>query len=66
MFLTEADATEKDIVAVLCENMGLKQGQGSGLVPVLALLYWRGAFGIVVGRRFATTSGERRAEPGWC
>ena len=45
VYLTEADAMERHMVAVLCENMGLKEGQGSGLVPVLALLYWRGAFG---------------------
>ena len=44
-FLAEADTTEKEIVAVLCDNMGLKQGQRSRLVRVLALLYWRGAFG---------------------
>ena len=43
-YLTEADATEKEGVTALCENMGLKPRHRTRVVRLLALMYWRGLF----------------------
>ena len=57
-YLTEADATEKEGVTALCENMGLKPRHRTRVVRLLALMYWRGQCSpTTYGRRSAIMSG---------